>query len=220
LIFSNYGKFVLWNDFLDNLIKTNIPMTRTITRTLPLLAILLVFILSSCSDSMYSGKHYGRGMYVKADRQKTETQLKKSDSQTQSDSRVEASADIAAIPDLNLKRLGSSETKPIAKKLDESIAKVFPRMQKSNTVTKVTADVTNFVRTAPKYVQTISKTPAETQDEASSTLFTILIILGVILLIAGFLTLVLDLVAGAGGWLGLIIAGLIIILLAYLIFNA
>ena len=65
-------------------------------------------------------------------------------------------------------------------------------------------------------VQTVNRNTSEVTQEIDDDITNILVILGVILIIIGVISLILE--VATFGWLGLIIAGLLIVLLAYLLF--
>lgn len=191
-------------------------MTRSITRTLPLLSILFVFLLSSCSDTMYSGnRHYGNRMYVKVDKNKTTDDRKESKSSFNETQRTPD--EITAVPQRRNERIGGDNAERVSplRKMGERFASILPHAKKETTNTTSPARMQTSYHNAPQIVNAVNISK-ETADVDTGDITNVLVILGFILIILAIITLILE--VAPAGWIGLLIAGLLIILLAYLLF--
>jgi len=195
-------------------------MTRSITRTLPLLAALFSFILfSSTSQAQLLGKrHYSNRMYVKVDKQKKEADRRSMETTASATESTRTTDELALLPQRNADCLGGNETNvsPL-RKVSQRIASVVPRVHNNTNRQQTTATQaqTSNSSVTPQFVKTVNVTAA-TDDADGSSIANILIILGVILIIVAIVSLILE--VATAGWVGLLIAGLLIILLAYLLF--
>ena len=185
-------------------------MPRTITRSLPLLAVLFSFLLSSCSDSLVAKRHYGNRMYVKVDKQKKES-IKHVDATAENRS----AETIAALPQQKSKRLGG-DIMPTPLRAIEKGVKTIATARESKRTSQAAA-VHNEAQHV-QMVKTINITRADdvNQDVDGGDITNVLVIIGLILIIVGVVALILE--VAPAGWLGLLRAGLLIILLAYLLF--
>jgi len=193
-------------------------MTRSITRTLPLLATLFVFVMLSSQShaQLVGGKHhYGRSMYVKANRQKHDAERRSSIALSSEASRT--TDDLAMLPQRGAQRLGDNDVQPHASKLSVAIANVLHPTHKASRTTSAVASAANQrPATDPLMIQTVNYTPeaAAAPPSDDGALLHILVIIGVILIIAAIISLILS--VAPAGWVSLLVLGLLIILIAYI----
>ncbi|HZF99520.1 MAG TPA: hypothetical protein VEY71_00885 [Chitinophagales bacterium] len=175
--------------------------------------LLLAIFLQSCATTGISKRHYGNSMYVKKERQKENTDA------AAGAQRKEFNVDVlTALPKRMIERVGEAMEAPRAafktKNHNDVATNANTRRQAAsphNTATLAGTDIP-IVHT----VERNSDVQAAAADDGSAV-FNILLIIGIILLVLGVIALLLDVLSLGGGWVGLIVVGLLLILIAYLV---
>ena len=174
--------------------------------------LLLAIFLQSCATTGISKRHYGNSMYVKKERQKENTDA------AAGAQRKEFNVDVlTAMPKRMIERVGEAMEAPRAafktKKHNDVATNANTRQQAAsphNTAALAGTDIPIV-----HAVERNSGVQAAADD--GSAVFNILLIIGIILLVLGVIALLLDVLSLGGGWVGLIVVGLLLILIAYLV---
>lgn len=174
-----------------------------------LLMVAFAFFITSCSTPTLTQKrHYGNSMYVKVDKDKKTESIRSIEKTTTTNVRQVVSVPVQEVG----QQMAYQMTKPV-----EKVAKVITKVAAKKSLNSVQAfsnqpDVPVLYAVENNRMQSVSATA----QEPESSLLRILVILGLILIIAAIITLALD-VIGVAGWLGLLLLGLIVVVIAYLL---
>ena len=178
--------------------------------------LLFAIFLQSCATTGISKRHYGNSMYVKKERQKENTDVAANRAHNK-----EFNVDIlTALPKRMIERVGEAMEVPRAAFKTRKHNDVATNSHSRQHTAAPQQNASAFAGSDIPVVHAIERNQnaQAAADVDDSTIFNILLIIGVILLVLGVIALLLDVLSLGGGWVGLIVVGLLLVLVAYLVF--
>ena len=187
-------------------------MQRIYPLAIPLL--ILIVVLQSCSTTGLTKRHYGNSMYVKKERQKENAQTTQA-GKTDKDVNLDA---IAALPQRMIERVGEAVEAPVAFYKAKKEQRAASQQHKAHQPVSQHANTAYAGNETPVMHAIEQNRTQQAAADIDDSVFSIILIIGIILLVLGVIALLLDVLSLGGGWVGLIVLGLLLILIAYLVF--
>jgi hypothetical protein len=176
--------------------------------------LLLAIFLQSCATTGLSKRHYGNSMYVKKERQKENTQTQRADGEKK-EFNVEM---LTALPKRMIERVGDAVETPVAVYKVKQEQRATAKRNAAHTPISNDRNVAYAGSEIPAMHAIERHGNAQAAADVDDSVFSILLVIGIILLVLGVIALLLDVLSLGGGWVGLIVVGLLLILVAYLVF--